>query len=176
MSSSKSPPAAETATGPSTSNSDGVTQGSGARSESNRHAFKGGAFSATRLAPPRVAVPPGFVVWSTPLFLARSCKQAVVLRKANREIPFRTRRSLRKRYSDQADPAVLRAGWRAQPSCRSFCWRFPSRTASVRFCHSCALVPKYRDNRSAISAVIARRRRAISLTVGAATPSSFATL
>ena len=39
-----------------------------------------------------------------------------------------------------------------------------------RFSQSCALVPKYRANRRAISAVIARRRRTISLTVGAATP------
>src|SRR5580658_4522289 len=53
-------------------------------------------------------------------------------------------------------------------------WLATSRSCWVcRFSQSCALVPKYRASRRAISAVTDLRRRTISLTVGADTPRSF---
>src|SRR5205823_6419135 len=80
------------------------------------------------------------------------------------------------RYADHLRSGRVK-GWMARSTFLPILLLAISKSYCVcRFCQSCALVPKYRDNRSAISAVIARRRRTISLTVGAATPSSFATL
>src|SRR6266480_6649144 len=98
----------------------------------------------------------------------------IVLRRATRETGLRRR--VLSRYADHLGSGRVK-GWMARSTFLPILLLAISKSYCVcRFCQSCALVPKYRDNRSAISAVIARRRRTISLTVGAATPSSFATL
>src|SRR2546429_2210787 len=98
----------------------------------------------------------------------------IVLRRATRETGLR-RRAL-SRYADHLRSGRVK-GWMARSTFLPILLLAISKSYCVcRFCQSCALVPKNRDNRSAISAVLARRLRTISLTVGAATPSSFATL
>jgi hypothetical protein len=68
-------------------------------------------------------------------------------------------------------------GWMARSSLLPILRLATSRSyCACRFSHSCADVPKYSERRNAISAVTARRRRTISLTDGAVTPSAFASL